>query len=275
LYYALCALRDADPRFAKELGWAWRIVSAWLDEHVRSGPDPDDLRQTVILRLYRSAGTMKATTAREAKAWLGRIARNLLHDQRGHRKRRRDWGGMRVIDGAEGEPAVHLVDLLPAAEVERTPQDVEHLAQFRDRLFDRVDRWLSGNVRRPAKRSGDRLRAETAWLANVEGFDAGEISARLGEAAPAKGTLYKWVERGREEVLLPTLEAWLDELAPDASRSNAEEEVGDARVSVAQARELLVSCRRADAGRPRTHDRKDGAGLSDQHGPLAQGGGHG
>lgn len=258
LFSALCALREAPSPFDPERGSDWRIVHRWLVRWVHQGPSPDDLRQHVVLRLNTSVRTMNATGPAEAKGWLLTVARNLRRDQISKRNRQREWRGMRVIGDSEHGPTPHAVDVLEAQPAERRPEDLAVLADWRDRLFDRVDRWLEETPRSPTKRLGDRQRAQAAWLANVEGLAIGEIAGRLGDGAPRKDTLYKWIERGREEVLLPLIETWEREVAARSGKS-AEAE------PISVLRSILVAARRADAGRPRPERRRDGPVSPKEH----------
>ena len=118
-------------------------------------------------------------------------------------------------------------------------------------VLERVAVWIAHNVKSPVKRQGDLRRAQVALLANVRGFGYDAIVEALSVTPPpSKAAVYKWIERGREQVLLPALSEW-------------EHPVAAALI------EQLIDSRRGDAGKPRPKRR--GAVSRRSEAPSSQG----
>lgn len=233
---ALGTLRVARDRSARRYQPEWRLVMRFLDETFRARdhqPDHDEAVQHTLLKVLTKVDQMLATTPASAAAWVKRVYRRRRDELRRRRVRNAVDLGLASGDG--------FLERLRAPEPPRAG-DVEALSELEEDLFDLVDAWLCEHVGRPGKRLGDRRRAEVAFLAAVRGLDHAEIEARLGADAPARATLYKWIERGREEVLLPAL-AWTGgpQIAPPVRRTLVQ---------------ILEAERRSDAGRPRPRRRR-------------------
>ena len=237
LLEALETLRDARDPAAPAVGWAWRTVDTWIDRRLRLRDDEhDDVRQRALLKVMRGVSNMSADTPAGAVAWLRTVHRSAKMEH--HRGLDPVSAGLKTERrDAKGRTEV---ERLVAGEPERSDDDRERLDRVIVAVLERVERWLDENVSRPSKRVGDRRRAECALMANVMGLEPDEIEERLGTGA-SRSALYKWIERGRESVLLPVLETWAAE---------AEDDPEGARVAEAL-REILEGSRRADAGKPR------------------------
>lgn len=231
LFDALVALRDAPDPAHPALGWAWREVHTFVSTRLRgASPDADDIGQLTLWKVMKGVRNVAAETPAGAEAWLRQVHRSAVADH--HRKRDPVKGAL--DRGDERGPSV--VERLAAPEPERREDDEARLDTVTEALMDRVEDWLAVHVSRPSKRRGDRQRAQVAWMANVLGKDTPTIATELG-LGQSRDTLYKWIERGREQVLLPVITAW-------------EAESEDATVP-REIRSILESTRRADAGKPR------------------------
>lgn len=236
LLEALVTLRDANDPSSPELAWAWRAVDAWVDRrHRRPEREHDDVRQRTLMKVMRGVGGMQADTAAGAAGWLRRVHDSAVYEHhRGHdpvavglKHERRDERGRGVIDR------------IAAPAPDRSAEDRRRVDAALTAVLERVERWLEDNVSRASKRIGDRRRAECALMANVLGHEPDEIAEAMGLEV-SRSALYKWIERGREEVLLPTLAAW----AGDGDDPEG------ARLAGALG-EILEGARRSDAGKPR------------------------
>lgn len=237
LFEALDALRGARDASGPETGWAWRVVDRWIDARLKRPPrEHDDIRQRTLIKVMKGVAGMQADTPPAAEAWLRRVHRSATNEHhRGHdpvtvglRTERRDDDGRGVLER------------LAAPEPERNEADRRLVDAAVAAVLERVERWLEQEVRSPTKRLGDRRRAECALMANVLGLEPDEIAARL-EVEVSRSALYKWVERGREGVLMPVLEAWA---------AQQEDDPEGARLAVALG-QILRGARRSDAGKPR------------------------
>lgn len=230
-FVAIDALRRGVTGEASEQ--AVRALYAWLDAHHDRKRGHSEFRQTTVIKAYRAAPSCRATDRRSAEAWLNRIYLNVLRDA--HRARRTD-------------PLAQSVDILEtfdlAAEEASGGYDDRVLEEHEEWLFDELDAWLAEHYERPGPRQKARTHAEVAWLRHIQQATPAEILAKLANP-PAPPTLYKWVERGREKVLLPLARALLEAGLPPGRRFFCEELI-----------RLLEARRRADAGKPRHHRRK-------------------
>lgn len=237
VYDALCALRDSSAPSSNAVGWAWRAVDAFLRHRCRTArTDAEDVHQRALLKVLRGVENIQADTPAAAERWLRRVHETALIEHHRRLDPVRD-----ALKKAPREPdAAPLIERLAAPDPDRTEADAVRIDALQEAVLDRVERWLSENVRRPSKRVGDFARARAAWMANVLGAEAEAIREALGRDAK-RDTLYKWIERGREQVLLPAVTAW------EAEAGAAGE---DATVP-ATLREILEGSRRADSGKPR------------------------
>ncbi|RLB48487.1 MAG: hypothetical protein DRJ42_23070 [Deltaproteobacteria bacterium] len=214
----------------------WRYVGSWLRREAGTKQDAGEACQYAMMRVSRGVDGLRAETPTQAVCWLRRVLRTGFSD---------------VYRFANNEPvASALSKLSPKArdrELRRLEAPVVELSTspgaldgFFDTLLDHVDEWLEVNVTRPMKRAGDRRRAEVALLHHVRKVSLDELRDMLGEA-PSRDTLYKWFERGRDEVLLPTLGAW-------GARAELEDEEA-AFVTTLQI--ILIATRRQKSRKPR------------------------
>jgi hypothetical protein len=235
LYEALVALRDADDPSAPEVGWAWRAIASFVDVRLRRPPaEHDDVRQRTLIKVLRGVRRLAAEAPAGAEAWLRRV-----HDS-ATKEHHRGWDPVTAAlkkSTAREDDARPRIDRIAAPEAERSDADAQLLDGIEDAVMEQVEQWLARNVTRPRKRAGDRRRAQIAWLANVLGKDADAIREELG-LEEKRDTLYKWVERGREQVLLPAVREW----AADA---------GDEGAVPRELLAILEGTRRADAGKAR------------------------
>ncbi len=219
-----------------ELDQALAVLYGWLDAHHDRKHGHSEFRQRTVIKAYRRASRCRATDRRGAEAWLNRIYLNVVRDA--HRARRRD-------PLAQNVDAFETLDRLAAESGEpATAGDEEELPLHEEWLFDELDRWLAGAFERPGPRQKARTQAEVAWERHIRQASPAVILAELTDP-PATATLYKWVERGREKVLLPFVGSLLaGEDLPPPKRSFC-----------AELQRLLQGARRADAGKPR-HGRR-------------------
>ena len=231
-------LRDAEDLASTELAWAWRGLSDYIDRrHRLKDREHDDVRQRTLLKVMGAIGRMEADTPGRAAAWLRRVHGSARVDHH------RTLGTKLMDDALKTTPKdgdVSFMDRVgPVTDAEDEPQrdEEEALEAALDQVLERAEAWIANNVKSPVKRQGDLRRAQVALLANVRGYDYDAIVAALDiSSAPSKGAVYKWIERGREQVLLPALEGWDDPVATALG-------------------ELLVGARRADAGKARPQRR--------------------
>lgn len=243
---AIRALRgEASER---ECHVALRSLSRWLDARFGGDPLHADARQETLLKVFRSAPRCRADSPRSAERWVRTVYENAQTDLWRKKPKLRDPS--RVEEGPS--PSLVLDD------------HVERMTAARDEFFDLLDAHLDATFSTPPERANARRRAEVAWLRHVEGLAAPDIRSALiaqGEDVPSDAALYKWVERGRERVLLPFLDGLLEEGRAEGLSEPVE----------AIARELLavlLDARRADTGKARPSRRKaaatreDGSGVS-------------
>jgi hypothetical protein len=235
---ALFALRDASDPSAARLEWAWRAIAAYL-ARARPAPkerDRDDICQRSLLKVLAGVRSMEADTPVSAIAWLKTVYRSAFVDHfRGQADRELD----RALNRTPKRDEHGFLERIPASEPEEGPdRGGEDGDRILERAKERVHVWLAENVQRPSKRLGAYRRAETALLANVFEKSAAEIRVELalGEEIET-GTIYKWIERGREDTLLPAFESWDD----------------PARAALVA---LLLGARRIDSGKPRPERRR-------------------
>jgi hypothetical protein len=247
---ALFALRDAAEPSAPSLDWAWRSVSSYLSR-ARPLPkerDRDDIRQRSLLKVLAGVRAMDADTPVRAIAWLKSVHRSAYIDHfRGAGDRELD----RALDRTPKRDDGGYLERIPEPDADVEIASEPAVEAVLERAKERVHRWLADEVPRVAKRLGDYRRAEIALLANVRDKNAGEIRAELGLGEEiATATIYKWIERGREETLLPALENWDD----------------PARAGVLS---VLLGARRSDSGKARP-ERRRGRSVSSARTPTSK-----
>jgi DNA-directed RNA polymerase specialized sigma24 family protein len=243
------ALRDAEDPSAPALGWAWSALSDHIDQRYRlPSREHDDVRQRTLLKVLGAVARMDADTPSRAEAWLRKVHRSARID---HHRTRGDQLMDRALDTTPKDADAGWVERVgPTTRGQTEPAEARGVDEEAaidaalSEVLERCARWIDDNVKSKVKRQGDRRRAQVALLANVRGEGYDGIVAALGVTpAPSKAAVYKWVERGREQVILPALEGWEHPIA-------------------GALRELLVGARRADAGKPRPGRRSDGSAVS-------------
>lgn len=240
LLESLSALRDADDPASAQLGWAWRSLSDHLDRRYRLDHRvQDDVRQRTLLKVMGAVAGMEADTEGRAEAWLRRVHNSAHIDH--HRSR-----GSKLMDQAlkatprDGSSG-WLERVGPRVEAQDARPEDEGAAveAALDAVLERAAAYLGETVAQPKKRQANLLRAQVALMANVRGMETPAIIEALDrDPPPTKGAVYKWVERGREQVLLPALEGW-DHPVAEALGAH------------------LEGCRRGDAGKARPNRQKN------------------
>lgn len=258
LFDALCALRDAPEPNHGALGWAWMEVARFVKaRRGRAGSERDDIAQIALMKVVRGVRGMTAETPAAGEAWLRTVYASAEAD---YFRRKFDPVKKGLDRRARDDQGLAPLDRVPAAEPERHEHDEAMLDELTDRVMDRVEGWLAVNVARSTKRLGDRTRAQVAWMANVLGRELAEIVAELG-LEEKRETVYKWIERGREQVLLPAMAEWARELS-----ASGEDGSTDAAVAV-EVIAILEGSRRGDAGKPRPDRRTVSRGEGDRSSP--------
>ncbi|MDW8361448.1 MAG: sigma factor [Myxococcales bacterium] len=226
---------------------AWRIVRNATFElarrHARSRADAEDAAQAAAIRVLRSVHHARLESPAAARAWLRRIVVRIVIDQSRERKARL----------VAPERLAALVEAPPTAQPPAPDEILEHVMR-------RLDAHLTEAETRPSKRLADRRRAELALRRNLLGQDL-DVLAR-DAADLSRDALSKWIERGRERILVPMLEASLRERAIPLEE----------RTVLETALHALRRARRADSGRPRPDRRKPRQPATDPtpHAPNGQ-----
>ncbi|MEM1416576.1 MAG: sigma factor [Myxococcota bacterium] len=212
----------------------------------------EDLRQEALIAAYRAAHGARATTEAQARAWVKVIYRHKLTDH--HRRERHDLLRRRPrnADSERDElSSVAAEGLAPDARVLAREiaagDDGEALgARYRDMVFDGVDAHLDRTSRTRRSHASAYRNAELAWAVRIEGRSQDELLAALPPSErPTRNTLQKWLQRGRDDVLLPALEGLLAVAEPDTAE----------RRYLAAALAALRGSLRADAGKRRPERR--------------------
>lgn len=251
LFEALVALREAADPSAPTLRPEWRDISRWLEAtYGRADRDHADVLQLTLIRVLEKIRSLEAGSPPQAEKWLRTVYERKRIDLFRKRSRNPVEKGLRVVRGGDDEPSP--IERLRAADRSPDVDEDEVLGDYLRQARDAVDRWLESRIADPTKRFAARRRAEVAILAGIleRGYD--EIVAAIGEEPPpSKAALYKWVERGREQVLLPALAEWVEALEDETALAFALE-----------LRRVLESSRRSDAGKPRPSRRKVAEAVS-------------
>jgi len=245
LLETLSALRDADDPASTRLAWAWRSLSDHLDRRYRlEHRVHDDVRQRTLLKVMTAARAMEAGTEGRAEAWLRQVHKSAHMDH--HRSR-----GGQLMDKAlratpKDDSATWLERVGPRTEAQDARPEDEGAAidAAIEAVLDRAAVFVGETITQPKKRNASLLRAQVALMANIRGMDTPAIIAALDrDPPPSKAAVYKWVERGREQVLVPALEAWDHPIAATLSAH-------------------LEGCRRGDAGKTRPNRQKQPKNVS-------------
>lgn len=235
LFAALSLLKDGASQKivlsrAAQAG-AWRTIDAFLKARFPH-PKDEDARQSALLSIHRSAGTMEAKDATSAAAWVRTIVeRKRIDRARSERSRR----ALSLV-GADGE------DVAIESTASVTLSDA-HVTGFFSEVEAAIDQVVERDHARPQDRLMPRLHAR-ARLYRSLGHGVAEIRELLGLTEPVSdAALSKWIERGLAP-LSEAIELWRAE-APSRSEVAAH---------------LLerVEMRRVDAGKARLSRRKSG-----------------
>lgn len=236
VHLALLILRGEAPKRLKDA--AATVVYGRLARLLGDERDRDVLRddvQEAFLRVLRYVPGARLADARGSTAWLKKVALNRRTDRLRKKKRARE-----AAERLRGEAAVTEPLEQPA---QQAAPDPEALEDYRVELFRRVALALEGRQAR-AQVTG-RRQAELAWRRYVLGHSREDLAHEPG--APSKlDTVSKWLGRGRDQHIVPVLEAWLEELPEDAAEREAVEAM----------RGFFTGARRADAGKARPDRRK-------------------
>lgn len=233
---ALMALRDGDAGVRRTMNAEWRYVGQWLRREAGRRPDAVEARQYAMMRVSRGVEALRAETPVQAACWLRCVLRTGFADVYRLAKNEPAASGLWAVSPKERDRALRRLEA-PIAAPAFSPRALD---PWFDRLLDEVDQWLEANVSRPMKRAGDRRRAEVALLHHVRKVPLVELQRMLGEA-PSRDTLYKWFQRGRDEVLVPTLASW-------AIRGGLEAQEA---AFVTTLRAILLATRREKSRKPR------------------------
>jgi len=190
-------------------------------------------------------GGMRADGGPGAVAWLRTILENLHVDYRRRLQRTRDDRSFDAPAGEEGRPLHETIAASPADPI--ASADPEALREHEEALWDFVDTHLQATSARRSAIASAYRNAQLAYAAVIQGKSTEELRALLGGEVK-DNTLQKRAGRGRTDVLIPAVEAWIPTLPEDAPRRSYAE----------QLLALLRDKARADAGRPRPDRRKAG-----------------
>jgi len=236
LFRALVELRAADTEPRRHMHAEWLYLGAWFTGEAGRRPGARDACQFALMRVSRSIMTLRAQSPSEATSWLRRVLRTGFCDVHRTTKNEPVAAALKTLTAEERDRTLRLL-AAPEPPVVLIP---EALDGWLDVVMDEVDDWLEANVPSLIKRAGDRRRAEVALLRHVRKVSLDDLRTRLGEVV-ARDTLYKWFERGRDEVLTPTLSAW-------ASRGGLKE---DEVAFITELRSILIATRREKSRKPR------------------------
>ena len=221
----------------------WYTVSKWLEQTFPGlQPETEEARQETLITLMRHVTRMQAESPRQAAKWLSTIHRRKYIDMvRQHQRdpvrqgmlyERPDEEGVSRLDKVEAKESLHLpehvMDAILARVLHETSQALEHATKSK------------------TKRQLRRTQAQATLLRLVLDMEANTIIDLLnyGEAI-SNDRLYKWVERGRDSVLLG-LTHW---------RNHASED----EAPLIDTLEEIIQKRRADAGKPRIREKSKNA----------------
>ncbi len=226
---ALDSLRRLrSPTVRREEESAWREIDGTLRQFAGRVPvnERDDVHQRALLKVHRSAAGFDGDTEAEARSWLRTVYRSAVSE---HFRLR---GRAHLVQALAREGEGSIEDLpAPLTSHFTQPEVLDRLLSW---VLQRVEVVLDAQACRPSKRLGDLRRAQVALLANVRGLTHAELrhAMDLDTTTPSDAALSKWIERGRETVLLPAIADWDDPVAPPL-------------------REILTGARRSDAGKAR------------------------
>jgi len=262
VHLALHAYRDL-PMHGHLMTVCMRVLLDALTSILGRQADAQDDAQNVVLKLSKVLPKARLETPPQSMAWLRQVARSVQIDRHRARKRR-----TRLLTGLRAEQEVALPPVVkPEADAAARLDALEPAAlePHRAALFAHLDVFLED--RQPRVRVGGRRRAELAWKRHVLGIDRDALYEELADEAPRKrDTLSKWLERGREEMILPTLRHWLENLrGTDAESDSASDSASDSETKLdaeastmpdeRQAVEAMIAffegARRADSGKAR------------------------
>lgn len=179
----------------------------------RYGFDVDDVRQELLLRLFRWVLKHPDRVLTEPDAYARAIATHRLNDLAEKRKVEK----IALDDGAAAvnfeDSGLHAVrDLVAAAELE------SRLIDLKSRFAEYLEQYAV--LARTLGGTETARQTIRCWaLRGVQKLPVAEVAARLGIADRAEGgaqTVWKWTERGREQVL--KIAAWDEQHDPERAR---------------------------------------------------------
>lgn len=235
---ALRALRNGARGGAQDR--AWTVLYAQLDTWYGRAPGHDETRQVAVLKIHHALDRIEADTPGAAVRFVRTVYRNAENDA--HRRRKTQRAVPLEDPPAEARRGRPPLEALEARESWTEAQYAELSAALED-VLDRLEGWLTAGGKRPSARQTAHGNAQLALLARVAGLDTEELAEHLGlDPEASRQTVQKRVQRGRDEVLLPFLDAWIAG--------------GDADPWIESLRALLAGSRRRDAGVERAARRK-------------------
>lgn len=192
----VCALRDRDRdaqrRRARRLADAVRRFDGlWRSMGVRDEAQVDEVRQTLLIKLWRVMGRWAAGDAcpQDLAGYARQIGVNVARDLLASRGRMRRWRTeMEITDPVVEASGTFTIDELAArAEEERSVE--EWSARLRSHLEEYVRAAARTAVRDPARMLG-------VWYAlRVQKRSAEELAAELGVTG---AMVWQWARRGAQ-----------------------------------------------------------------------------
>ncbi len=236
LYRALDALRRASRSERRTMNAEWRYITRWLTCYAGRRPGASEAVQYALMRVSRGIDGLEARSPARAASWLRRVLTTGFHDVARDAKNEPVVAALRALSPEARDRAL-LRLVAPTPDRHLTPEMLDACMRLVATL---VADWTAATIPSPAHRKSARLRARVALLRHLRGLDLDELRHAIGRPV-ARDTLYKWFERGRDDVLLPALAAW------SSAPARTEEELTFAEAL----REALLSTRRPRSRRPR------------------------
>ncbi|MFW6066982.1 MAG: sigma factor [Myxococcota bacterium] len=246
-YRAIRELREADDPHAPELHPHWVVLRETVQRYARrvgggGFADRDETASESVIKLHRALPSIEANDEASTRAYIKKVVHRTYLDRVRERQRRRErFDG----DYAQAEPGDSLLARI-AAEPPADPRlhDPDALAPYEDALWNRIDAFVEARTR-PHARLAARNRAHMAYERIVRRRSPEELHGASDREVKI-GTLYQWVHRGREDVLIPVVEDWVAETGGE----------GEEGAFAAQLLAILRESMRRDAGEPRPGRRK-------------------
>ena len=223
---ALVLLRLASNPGAPELSVAWKTVSEYLGTFGLGvgAMHRDDIRQRALLKVLHHVSRFSGERETSAHHWLRQIHRSAVSDYFRLQGRRALERALALGEGDRWNPSRR-----------RTLRGRTRRSYERSSTGYSTG-WSTGST--TGRATHPSAWGHTAGAGGTHGQRLGLGLAEIRSAAgldpetPSNAALSKWIERGRETVVLPAIAEWDDPLAEPLA-------------------EILHDARRGDAGRPR------------------------